>query len=140
MHRRAQTCTRLILHKHSPRTRLNATSTPSLPTLLNAGAELFTSSWWTPEPPPCPKTDTHKKNTHPPTHPNTTQVLDSDFFLVNAREAFMENARQFLFETYCRIHQVRCARCAMLRHAAGLGLGLGLLRLRNLLLVRLCVI
>ncbi len=36
------------------------------------------------------------------------QVLDSDFFLVNAKEAFMENARQFLFETYCRIHQVGC--------------------------------
>ncbi|GAB4815184.1 hypothetical protein N2152v2_002230 [Parachlorella kessleri] len=33
------------------------------------------------------------------------EVLDSDFFLVNAKEAFMENARQFLFETYCRIHQ-----------------------------------
>lgn len=34
------------------------------------------------------------------------QVLDSDFFLVAAKDAFMEAARQFLFENYCRIHQV----------------------------------
>lgn len=32
-------------------------------------------------------------------------VLDNDFFLVANKEAFMEAARQFLFETYCRIHQ-----------------------------------
>lgn len=37
------------------------------------------------------------------------QVLEADFFLANAKDAFMENARQFLFETYCRIHQVRGA-------------------------------
>lgn len=31
-------------------------------------------------------------------------VLEHDFFLVAAKDAFMEAARQFLFETYCRIH------------------------------------
>ena len=34
------------------------------------------------------------------------EVLDNDFFLVAAKDAFMEAARQFLFENYCRIHQV----------------------------------
>jgi len=33
------------------------------------------------------------------------KVLLSDFFLVSCREEFMENARVFIFETYCRIHQ-----------------------------------
>ncbi|KAI8577715.1 hypothetical protein K450DRAFT_250486 [Umbelopsis ramanniana AG] len=33
------------------------------------------------------------------------EVLSNDFFLVAAREDFMENARQFISETYCRIHQ-----------------------------------
>jgi translation initiation factor 3 subunit E len=33
------------------------------------------------------------------------QVLSNDFFLVSAREDFLENARLFIFETYCRIHQ-----------------------------------
>ncbi len=33
------------------------------------------------------------------------QVLDNDFFLVAAKEAFMDAARTFLFETYCRVHQ-----------------------------------
>ncbi|EFN52550.1 hypothetical protein CHLNCDRAFT_138996 [Chlorella variabilis] len=33
------------------------------------------------------------------------EVLDTDFFLVAAKDAFMEAARQFLFENYCRIHQ-----------------------------------
>jgi len=32
-------------------------------------------------------------------------VLNEDFFLVATKDAFMEAARQFLFETYCRIHQ-----------------------------------
>jgi len=32
-------------------------------------------------------------------------VLVSDFFLVFCHEEFMENARLFIFETYCRIHQ-----------------------------------
>ena len=32
-------------------------------------------------------------------------VLENDFFLVATKESFMEAARQFLFETYCRIHQ-----------------------------------
>ncbi|KAI3430214.1 hypothetical protein D9Q98_004812 [Chlorella vulgaris] len=33
------------------------------------------------------------------------EVLDGDFFLVAAKDAFMEAARQFLFENYCRLHQ-----------------------------------
>ncbi|KAI9357048.1 eukaryotic translation initiation factor 3, subunit 6 [Zopfochytrium polystomum] len=33
------------------------------------------------------------------------EVLASDFFLVSTRFDFMENARLFIFETYCRIHQ-----------------------------------
>jgi translation initiation factor 3 subunit E len=33
------------------------------------------------------------------------EVLVSDFFLVACRDEFMENARQCIFETYCRIHQ-----------------------------------
>jgi len=32
-------------------------------------------------------------------------VLNNDFFLVSCREEFMENARFFIFENYCRIHQ-----------------------------------
>jgi len=32
-------------------------------------------------------------------------VLVSDFFLVFCHQEFMENARLFIFETYCRIHQ-----------------------------------
>lgn len=32
-------------------------------------------------------------------------LLETDFFLVAAKDAFMEAARQFLFETYCRIHE-----------------------------------
>ncbi|KAJ9519028.1 hypothetical protein QJQ45_026293 [Haematococcus lacustris] len=32
-------------------------------------------------------------------------VLDNDFFLVACKEEFLENARLFVFETYCRIHQ-----------------------------------
>lgn len=31
-------------------------------------------------------------------------VLSSDFFLVACRDEFIENARLFIFETYCRIH------------------------------------
>ena len=42
----------------------------------------------------------------PPPAPPPCQVLDTDFFLVAAKDAFMEAARQFLFENYCRIHQV----------------------------------
>lgn len=34
-------------------------------------------------------------------------VLDGDFFLSALREEFVENARLFIFETYCRIHQAR---------------------------------
>lgn len=33
------------------------------------------------------------------------EVLDNDFFLAVVKEEFMENARLFIFETYCRIHQ-----------------------------------
>lgn len=32
------------------------------------------------------------------------KVLLSDFFLCNCAEEFMEAARHFIFETYCRIH------------------------------------
>ena len=32
-------------------------------------------------------------------------VLENDFFLVGCKEEFAENARLFIFETYCRIHQ-----------------------------------
>lgn len=32
-------------------------------------------------------------------------VLVNDFFLVSCRDEFIENARLFIFETYCRIHQ-----------------------------------
>jgi translation initiation factor 3 subunit E len=32
-------------------------------------------------------------------------VLKNDFFLVACHEEFIENARLFIFETYCRIHQ-----------------------------------
>ncbi|RKO83185.1 eIF3 subunit 6 N terminal domain-containing protein [Blyttiomyces helicus] len=32
-------------------------------------------------------------------------VLGNDFFLVAVRDEFIENARLFIFETYCRIHQ-----------------------------------
>lgn len=32
------------------------------------------------------------------------QVLLSDFFLCNCSDEFMEAARHFIFETYCRIH------------------------------------
>lgn len=33
------------------------------------------------------------------------KVLANDFFLVGCRDEFIENARLFIFETYCRIHQ-----------------------------------
>jgi len=33
------------------------------------------------------------------------KVLMNDFFLVACRDEFIENARLFIFETYCRIHQ-----------------------------------
>lgn len=33
------------------------------------------------------------------------EVLKHDFFLVGCREEFLERARNFIFETYCRIHQ-----------------------------------
>ncbi|KAJ3092928.1 Eukaryotic translation initiation factor 3 subunit E [Quaeritorhiza haematococci] len=33
------------------------------------------------------------------------EVLSNDFFLVATRDDFIENARLFIFETYCRIHQ-----------------------------------
>eukprot|EP00123_Amoebidium_parasiticum_P011305 comp20637_c0_seq1/m.26716 comp20637_c0_seq1/g.26716 ORF comp20637_c0_seq1/g.26716 comp20637_c0_seq1/m.26716 type:complete len:445 (-) comp20637_c0_seq1:140-1474(-) len=33
-------------------------------------------------------------------------VLSNDFFLVSCRDEFIENARLFIFENYCRIHQV----------------------------------
>ena len=33
------------------------------------------------------------------------EVLDNDFFLAAAREAFLDAARTMLFETFCRVHQ-----------------------------------
>lgn len=52
------------------------------------------------------------------------EVLGNDFFLVATLEDFMENARQFISETYCRIHQriniryVRIwCRCAIAFHS-----------------------
>jgi len=33
------------------------------------------------------------------------KVLSNDFFLVACREEFIDNARLFIFETFCRIHQ-----------------------------------
>jgi len=33
------------------------------------------------------------------------QVLINDFFLVACLDDFIENARLFIFETFCRIHQ-----------------------------------
>jgi len=35
----------------------------------------------------------------------TYQVLINDFFLVACLDDFIENARLFIFETFCRIHQ-----------------------------------
>lgn len=32
------------------------------------------------------------------------KVLQGDFFLCNCTDEFMEAARHFIFETYCRIH------------------------------------
>jgi len=32
-------------------------------------------------------------------------VLDNDFFLSNSEQDFMKNARLYIFETYCRIHE-----------------------------------
>ncbi len=32
------------------------------------------------------------------------KVLNNDFFLVSCKDEFLENARLFIFETYCRIH------------------------------------
>lgn len=33
------------------------------------------------------------------------QVEESNFSIVPLRDEFLENARLFIFETYCRIHQ-----------------------------------
>ena len=33
------------------------------------------------------------------------KVLKNDFFLCGCIEEFQENARLFIFETFCRIHQ-----------------------------------
>lgn len=32
-------------------------------------------------------------------------MIDNDFFLTLVKAEFLENARLFIFETYCRIHQ-----------------------------------
>jgi translation initiation factor 3 subunit E len=33
-------------------------------------------------------------------------VIDNDYFLTAIKADFLESARLFMFETYCRIHQV----------------------------------
>jgi len=43
---------------------------------------------------------------------NCEKVLTTDFFLVGCKDEFIENARLFIFETYCRIHQ--CINISML--------------------------
>ena len=40
------------------------------------------------------------------------QVLLNDFFLIACLDDFIENARLFIFETFCRIHQ--CISISML--------------------------
>lgn len=32
-------------------------------------------------------------------------MIEADFFLTACKDDFLENARWFIFETYCRIHQ-----------------------------------
>lgn len=34
-------------------------------------------------------------------------VIEQDYFLTAIKAEFLESARLFIFETYCRIHQVR---------------------------------
>ena len=43
-------------------------------------------------------------------------VLENDYFLAALKDDFVENARLFIFETYCRIHQ-----CIDMRMLAGTG-------------------
>ena len=45
-------------------------------------------------------------------------VLNNDFFLVACRTEFVETARLFIFETYCRIHS--CIDLSMLSHKLGM--------------------
>ena len=45
-------------------------------------------------------------------------VLENDYFLAALKDDFVENARLFIFETYCRIHQ--CIDMRMLAGAAWL--------------------
>ena len=42
------------------------------------------------------------------------EVLENDYFLAALKDDFVENARLFIFETYCRIHQ-----CIDMRMLAG---------------------
>ena len=44
-------------------------------------------------------------------------VLENDYFLAALKDDFVENARLFIFETYCRIHQ-----CIDMRMLAGASL------------------
>ena len=46
------------------------------------------------------------------------EVLENDYFLAALKDEFVENARLFIFETYCRIHQ-----CIDLRMLAGVAAG-----------------
>eukprot|EP00287_Rhodomonas_sp_CCMP768_P009135 CAMPEP_0196723696 /NCGR_PEP_ID=MMETSP1091-20130531/5763_1 /TAXON_ID=302021 /ORGANISM="Rhodomonas sp., Strain CCMP768" /LENGTH=453 /DNA_ID=CAMNT_0042065683 /DNA_START=9 /DNA_END=1370 /DNA_ORIENTATION=- len=47
------------------------------------------------------------------------QVLGTDYFLQSLREEFIQNARLFIFETYCRIHQ--CIDITMLADKLNMG-------------------
>lgn len=46
-------------------------------------------------------------------------VIDNDYFLTAIKADFLESARLFMFETYCRIHQVRVSSWRMRRGLLG---------------------
>ena len=46
------------------------------------------------------------------------EVIDNDYFLTAMKAEFVENARWFIFETYCRIHQ--CIDLRMLADKLGM--------------------
>ena len=50
------------------------------------------------------------------------EVIDNDYFLAACKDEFVENARVFTFESYCRIHQVSLAGTVGARHKL-LGIG-----------------
>ena len=46
------------------------------------------------------------------------EVIDNDYFLAACKDEFVENARVFTFESYCRIHQVGLTGRVDVRHKA----------------------